>query len=357
MSEAHIPGVAAALVDSGRVVWIGTYGFANVASGERVTDSTPLQIASVSKTITATVLMTLYAAGRFRLDDDINRYLPFGVRNPKHPGAPITFRQLMIHRSSIADNPKYYEPLWRQSNGDNTTPLDAYLRNYLTPKGRDYSKENFLDVAPGDTTVYCNTCYALLGYLAQVVSGVPFAKLTDSVLFKPLGMKDTHWFVSDFPAQRPPATPYRFGADTGFVAYGQNGYPDWPAGTLRTSIRDLSRFLAMYVNGGTAGGKQVIPKRVVNTMAPHDLHMGFLTWWPFGVSTGEVLYRHSGGDNGVRTMMAFSPTKKRGVIVLTNGEAAVDQLAGEIYVRMVQSLEKPQRMTRLSRHPTSSSRD
>lgn len=336
MAEAHIPGLAAALIDSGRVIWSGTYGFADVAAQTPVTDSTPFQIASVSKTVTASVLMTLYAADRFRLDDDIDRYLPFAVRNPSHPAVPITFRQLLIHRSSIDDNMKFYGPLWGKANGDVLTPLGTYLRDYLTPSGRDYSRANFLAASPGDTTSYCNTCYALLGYLAEVISGVPFARLSDSVLFRPLGLKETHWFARDFPDNRV-ATPHRFAGDSGYIAYGQNGYPDWPAGTLRTSIRDLARFLTMYLDAGVADGRRIIAAGVVETMAPPDLHAGFLTWWPFGVRTGEVLYSHNGGDNGVRTTMAFSRRWKRGVIILTNGESSVDQLAGELYSRMQQS--------------------
>jgi CubicO group peptidase (beta-lactamase class C family) len=336
MSIGHIPGLVAALIDSGRVIWQGAYGLSNVAARTPATDSTPFQIASVSKTITGTVLMMLHAERRFRLDDDINAYLPFRVRNPRYPTVPITFRELLIHRASIDDNMKFYRPLWGASNGDNLTPLGTYLRDYLTPEGRDYDAANFLAVAPGDTTKYCNTCYALLGYLAEVISGVPFARLSDSLLFKPLGMRDTHWFVKDFTAATP-ATPYRYAKDTGWVAYGQNGYPDWPAGTLRTSLRDLSRFLTTYVNGGAMNGRQVIPSSAINEMAPPDLHAGFLTWWPLGVRTGAVLYAHNGGDNGVRTTMAFTRQDRRGVIVLTNGEASVDQLAGELYSRMVES--------------------
>jgi CubicO group peptidase (beta-lactamase class C family) len=336
MSVGHVPGLVAALVDSGRVIWHGAYGLSNVAARTPATNSTPFQIASVSKTITGTVLMMLHAEHRFRLDDDINAYLPFPVRNPRYPTVPITFRELLIHRASIDDNMKFYGPLWGASKGDNLMPLGSYLRDYLTPKGHDYDAANFLAVAPGDTTEYCNTCYALLGYLAEVISGVPFARLSDSLLFRPLGMRDTHWFVKDFAAGKP-ATPYRYAKDTGWIAYGQNGYPDWPAGTLRTSLRDLSRFLTTYVSGGAVSGRQVIPASVINDMAPPDLHTGFLTWWPVGVRTGAVLYAHNGGDNGVRTTMAFTRRDRRGVIVLTNGEAPVDQLAAELYARMVES--------------------
>ena len=65
MAELKIPGLAAAAVDSGRVIWVGTYGWANVEEREAVTERTPFMISSVSKTITATVLMSLHAEGRF----------------------------------------------------------------------------------------------------------------------------------------------------------------------------------------------------------------------------------------------------------------------------------------------------
>jgi CubicO group peptidase (beta-lactamase class C family) len=87
------------------------------------------------------VLLSLYGSGRFGLDDDINRYLPFPARNPAYPDSAITFRQLLIHRSSIADNGDYYRPLWSKAGGDNTIPRATILRQYRAPVGKNYSKE------------------------------------------------------------------------------------------------------------------------------------------------------------------------------------------------------------------------
>jgi CubicO group peptidase (beta-lactamase class C family) len=142
-------------------------------------------------------------------------------------------------------------------------------------------------------------------------------------------MRETAWFVRDL-SGHPPAMPHRFAGDTGFVASGQNGYPDWPAGTLRSSIRDLSRFLAMYLQDGSLDGRPIIPATVIQAMAPTDFHLGFLTWFLEGTPAREILYAHQGGDLGVRTYMAFTHSGKRGVIVLTNGEANVQELAQEL---------------------------
>ncbi len=64
------------------------------------------------KTVTAAALMQLYSSGKFKLDDDINLYLPFKVRNQNYPDVPITFQQLLRHRSSINDN---YQIIWINS--------------------------------------------------------------------------------------------------------------------------------------------------------------------------------------------------------------------------------------------------
>jgi len=330
MSRDHIAGLAVAVIDSGRVAWTGVYGYSDVGSKTRVTDSTPFQLASVSKPVTGTVLMTLFAAGKFRLDDDVSRYLPFTIRNPGFADSVITIRQLLIHRSSIADNREFYGPLWSKANGDNTIPLATYLRGYLARDGKDFSaKNNFLATPPGGASRYCNTCYALVGYLSERISGKPYEQYSREVLFDPLGMRETAWFVRDLPGKSI-AMPTRWAKDTGFVASGQNGYPDWPAGTLRSSIRDLARFLSVYIQGGKYNGRQVIPAATIQTMAPEDFHLGFLTWFLDATTTREIWYGHEGGDIGVRTYMGFNPRSKRGVIVLTNSEAGVKELGEEI---------------------------
>ena len=80
MATYHVPGVAACIVKKGTVAWQGYYGYANLPQNIPVTDSTIFMLASISKTVTATALMQLYEDGRFRLDDSVNKYLPFPVQ-------------------------------------------------------------------------------------------------------------------------------------------------------------------------------------------------------------------------------------------------------------------------------------
>lgn len=332
MKEQHIPGLAAAVVRDGEVAWIGTYGLASVDQGKPVTPQTIFPLASVSKIITATALMRLHVEGKFYLDDDVNGYLPFALRNPNFPDSPITFAQLLRHRSSIRDNPEFYMPLWSKANGDTETVLGEYLQSYLGFEGALYDQEkNFFPYKPGTDFRYCNTCYALLGYLAERISGLPYQQYTREALFEPLGMESAAWTYAGVDKNLA-ASSHRFDPKKGHQDVGIVGYPDWPAGLLRISVSDLARFLAAYTQFGLLDGSQLIDPGVIELMAPKQQTVGFYTWFSSSFdSTSDVLYSHGGSDLGTRTLMGFNPASREGFFILTNGEAELQALASRIY--------------------------
>lgn len=101
MRRANIPGMALSYARDGRVRFIQGYGFADLASRRRVTADTIFPLASVTKTVTATVVMQLVEQGRLGLDEAVAPHLGFPLANPHHPDAPITVRQLLTHTSSL----------------------------------------------------------------------------------------------------------------------------------------------------------------------------------------------------------------------------------------------------------------
>ena len=111
MAANPIPGLAACVVRGSELAWHGEYGFARLEDSVPVVDSTVFDVASVSKTATATALMQLCERGVFGLDDDINASLPFPVRHPSYPSTPVTFRMLLTHTSGIADYWPTFEAL------------------------------------------------------------------------------------------------------------------------------------------------------------------------------------------------------------------------------------------------------
>ncbi len=321
MEQNHIAGLSACIVRNGSVAWSGAYGFANIAENIRVTDSTLFMLASVSKTVTGLALMQLWENGRFELDDNINNYMPIQIVNPHHPQSPITFRMLLSHTSSLEDN--YGVMFSTYVYGDTPIPLDEYVASYFVPGGEYYDSEsNFYSWPPGSTWAYCNHGFVLIGYLVQVISGIPFDQYCRDSIFSPLGMTNSSWFLAGLDTSLV-AMPYHWNGSTN-QPLGQFGYADYPAGTLRSSPRQLARHLLAHLQHGVVDTTQIVESATIDTITtehyPGVAGSQGLTWFHrnFG---GQWVWEHSGGDQGVCTRAGFCPAKQTGIVVLTNSEA------------------------------------
>ena len=191
MDNRDIPGLSAGIVKSDEIVWNNAYGYANIEENIKVENTTLFHTASISKTITGTALMQLYEQDYFELNDPINDYLPFQVDNPNYD-TDITFQMLVTHTSTIRDNWDYMPSY----EGDSPLSLGYYLEEYLTPGGEFYnSSRNFYNKEPGKGFNYCNVATALVGYLVEIISGMPFDEYCQMHIFDPLDMYETSWFL------------------------------------------------------------------------------------------------------------------------------------------------------------------
>ena len=324
MSLFHLPGLAACTIADGKITWSGYYGFQNIEQNRPVTRETLFMLASTTKTVTAAALMQLYGEGKFSLDDDINNYLPFKVANPMHPTTAITFGQLLRHRSSIRDNLEYLSPFWTINKGDPTLPLYQFLKDYLDIGGKEYNAaKNYYNEKPDSAFHYSNVGMALAGYLVERITHMPFDKFCSQNIFVPLHMNKTAWFLKDLDSNQV-AMPYRYNyALKQFEKCGYGGYPDYPAGELRTSVEQLANFLIAWTHNGKFDDRQIFSSAAIQRLTPDDYRLGFYTWYLYGTDQGTILYDHNGGDNGVFTAMLFNPKNKKGAIVLSNGEIDV----------------------------------
>ena len=345
MEVDHIPGLAAALIRSGSIVWSGLYGWADLDRKVPMGLDTLLNIGSISKTFTTTALMQLWEKDLFDLDDDVSQYLPFAVRHPAHTDAPITFRHLLTHRSALRDGPAYSR---HYVCGDPEISLEDWLSSYLTPSGSLYEAgENFEKWPPGARWRYCNVAYGLVAYLVQVISATPFAVYCTENVFSPLGMEETSWYLSDIDTTLH-AIPYTWvkegearGPDWGGVPLGvigggdvstEGGYranclynhPNFPDGFLRSSVRQLGKYLAAYLSpddGKTSG--LLRPSTIDEMLKEHcrgngNLRIQGLTWYGDQRINGEILWGHRGNDPGINTDVRMVPSLRTAAIVLTN---------------------------------------
>ena len=319
LAATHTPGLSVAVVRGGKTVFARGYGYGDVARARRVTADTAFHIASVSKTVTGTAMMLLWQDGAFRLDDPIAPHLDFPVVHPKFPDVPITFRHLFTHTSGISD--ALYDDHDFSSAGDPTLPLRDFLTGYLSPKGQWYDADKCYSAArPGTAWSYSNVAVALLGYLAGRVGPDPLDALTHKRLFAPLGMRATAWKAAQLRG-KDLALPYDF-ADARYKALPLTGYPDWPAGLLRTSANDFAKFLSIFTAPRTPYLKPetlrtiLTPDPVAPQAGNDTVHQGLI--WLLVDHGGARLAAHRGGDPGADTIAAFDAAHRTAALVFAN---------------------------------------
>ena len=185
MRKSHIPGVSIAIIHDGKVVLARGYGMANVELSVPATENTVYQLASVTKTFTATAIMMLVQEGKLGLDDKINALLP----DLPTAWSEVTIRHLLNHTSGI----KSY----------------TSVRDFFKTARKDYTQREILDLvakvpvefAPGEKWNYNNTGYFLLGMVIEKETGKKYGDYLDERIFKPLGMTQTR--VNDLHAVIP----------------------------------------------------------------------------------------------------------------------------------------------------------
>lgn len=324
MFFAHKPSISACIIINDTVVWSKAYGLYDIEKNKPAMTNTLYLTASVSKTVTATALMQLYEQGFFDLDDDVNNYLPFSLRNPNFPDIPITFRMLLSHRSSLADDNLYWLCL-SYIPGDPDIPDYPYpwLKNYLTPNGSAYSPAVWSDTPPGEKLQYANIGYSLIGYLVELISGKPFDQYCKDHIFKPLEMYNTSFRLRDLNISNI-AVPYEY-KNRKYHPHPHYGmHVIYPSATMRTSVEEYSHFIIAHMNGGKYKNISILNETTVKLMHTPHYPTG-LNRWNYGL--GWIIKKkffvikeisHSGGWPGVHTLVTIRPDKNIAIIIFTN---------------------------------------
>ncbi len=337
-------GLGACLIAGDTITWQGSYGYADREARIPLRQDAIIQIASLSKTVTATALMQLYEKGLMRLDDDINKYMPISVRNPHYPEIPITFRMLLTHRGGFADvtpsGQRMGARLSSGPSGDSPIPLEEFIKSALVPGGVNYADDLFSMKKPGTTYEYSNLSFAVLGYLVEKIAKQDFADYCKENIFIPMGMKDTGWHLRDVDVSR---VAYQYilipGETLAYKKVDHFGVPGYPAGNLRTTLRDFSHFAAAFVNKGNYKGYQMLkPETVALMLSPQHvdsipsrafraIDIG-LAWMIHDID-GTALYTMNGFSGSIFTSLFFSPGDRRAFMFYYTG-VSMKNMAGSI---------------------------
>jgi len=175
MSANNLPGVVVGVWIPGRGNYLKAFGKANLETNTKRQFDDPFRIASITKTFTATVVLSLVDDGLLDTSDFLSKYLP------NFPNAEnITIRNLLRMRSGIVDYGKASILEEWYNDVDKKYPLDSLI-DIMASYGSEFAE-------PGKETVYCNGNYTILAKVAEIVSGNNFACLVDEEVFQPLNL-------------------------------------------------------------------------------------------------------------------------------------------------------------------------
>jgi CubicO group peptidase (beta-lactamase class C family) len=292
-AQGRTPSLALAIVRDRAVLH-----FAGVGAHPVPDAKTQYRIGSITKTLTATMVMQLRDEGFFALDDLLYRHLP---------GTPIggvTLRQLLGHVSGLQREPD--GPWWERSTGGDVDKLLADLGydKLVGPPFRRYR--------------YSNLAYGLLGAVLERVTGESWTTLVGKRVLDPLGMKRTTYS---------PMEPFA----RGYVVHALDGSLHEeprldsgamaPAGQLWSTVTDMAKWAAFLTDPAPA----VLPRETVDEMSA-PVVISDLESWTGGYGLGLQLFRvgervfvgHGGSMPGYVAHLAVHRRSRLGVIVFAN---------------------------------------
>ncbi len=304
MAARGIPSVAVAAARDGRVVWEEAFGWADRAERRRATPHTAYSLASISKPMTATGLMTLVEDGRVELSDPVGRYLGRArLAGLAGDASGATVRRVLSHSAGL---PLHYQFFYEDEGGE-PPPRAETIRRY-----------GALVFPPGQRFEYSNLGYGLLDHALVRVSGRGFPEFMRSEVFAPLGLTRT---AVGLPERLEPHAATRYGPET------QEPIPRYRfdhdgASAAWASAHDLIRFALFHLGHRPEGAREVLTagsrRRMQRAATPDGEDTRYGLGWFVEEEFGHRKVWHTGSMPGVSTMLALFPEEDAAVVVLMN---------------------------------------
>lgn len=298
------PGCSVVVTQNGAIVFERGYGLANLESGERLSPATILGIGSMSKQFTGAAVAALIRRGSLAPGTDVTRYLP---ELPQYGG--ITIGDLVHHTSGLRD----YTSLWSRAGFDPEGGMSrADALGIL-------ARQQGLTAPVGTQQLYSNSNYFLLSLIVERVSGQPFPRAVETLVFQPLGMTSARFL--DGPGAVVPgrAPSYRQAAMAGGSPQTvMLGNPLWGDGGMYASARDLVRWELNFVSPKLEGGQPFLDlilswgRLRSGDSVPHAFGLQHLSY------RGQPTIEHGGTWGGYRSYFLRLVQPRAAVIVLCN---------------------------------------
>jgi CubicO group peptidase (beta-lactamase class C family) len=328
VSADGVGSIAAAVVLGDRVVWTAAFGRADRDAGTLAGPGTIYRTASITKPITALVLLALVERGVIALDDAVEAYLPELEHLANRPSdhEPVRFRDLAAHTAGLAREPAASQA----ARG----PVQKWRR-----KAVDALPATEVIDRPGRAHHYSNIGYALLGLALERAAGQPFEDLVQELVFDPLAMTSSYFVVPPLERHRLAAGYVNLAPDSIDPRVPQaehrgRGYRV-PSGGVYSTVGDLAR-LAMAMTGAlgdipvpaaartaaltdqSPGSDSTAPGTPRRTGTGHAPGAGYGLGFQLQNIGGTLIAGHSGAAAGYTAYLAFDPATGVAIVLMRN---------------------------------------
>lgn len=313
------PGLAIAIVRNDSVIFAKGYGLREMGKPDPVDADTRFAIGSTTKAMTVLALGMLVDEGKVRWDAPVIEYLPgFRLSDP-YVTRELTVRDILTHRTGLGGA----DLLWA---GADYNVQEILQRTSTIPLAYPF-RSGF---------VYQNIMYALAGDIVRAVSGMSWDAFLESRIFRPLGMNNTVTQLSAITGKPNVASPHGDVDDTVRVIRNRTVDPVAPAGSVWSSVNDMSKWMRFVLDSGRMNGKRLIteqtfrqwlsPQNVADPNTYPALRLSRPHFFVYGLGwflqdyNGQAVAMHTGSIDGMSALIGLIPDKKLGVYVLANGD-------------------------------------
>ncbi len=318
MEKLHIPGVTFSVVQNGEVLFAKGYGYADLEQKiPVVADRTLFRVGSISKLFTATAIMQLLEQELLNLDDDVNQYLPnFQLKN-NYP-QPVTIANLLTHTAGFDERLIGVGALETKD----IIPLGEYLAAKMPAR----------ILNPGREIIYSNHGYALLGYIVEVIAGMPFSQYIDENILQPLEMNHSSFALPSH-LESNLALSYRYKEkQKTYQALPLKHIQVPPAGALNATATDIANFALAHLQDGRFKSQRILATTTAQLMQQqkftHDSRLpGMCLGFMELTQNKQRGISHGGSIYGFRSLLHLFPQHNLGLFISDNGGS---NLSGEL---------------------------
>lgn len=328
MEYDKIPGLSMVIVYDKSIIWQRGFGMADVEQKIPATPKTLYRAASITKLFTATALMQLRDAGRLRLDDPVEKHLPwFKPQNPFIGAKPITIWHLLTHTSGLPREAAF--PYWTDHN---FPTLEEMIKALPAQK---------LIYPPETRYKYSNLGLAIAGQLVAAVAGETYETYVEKNILQPLKMMDTAISLPQERIKKLARAYSRLLADGTRTTLPVTDFKGIaPSASLTTTVEDLAKFIMLQFDAENSSSSFVLSGNTLREM--QRLHWIF-PGWKGGRGLGFIIRRveeknivgHGGWVGGFRSQLGFIPEDKIGVAVMINADDGTPGLFLERAISLV----------------------